>query len=187
LPFRLRLSLTKKPNYIETHKIVGFFLPMKYHRLTADQLHELHAEFSIYLATQGIDKEMWESLKENAPEQVQLHFDQFSDTVWETLLQKCQYLDFGSQNYLYFFSTPEEQAEVLVLQVTHPKCDLTTKEGFGWALEHLHDDAVVLYHSFGDYTPSRELFLYEYLKKGAEISKGEHFKVLKSYFSNSAK
>lgn len=166
---------------------MGFFLPMKYHRLTTEQLHELDAEFSIFLATQGIDNKMWESFKKNNLEHIDNLLDQFSDVIWETLFQKCKYLDFSTQNYLYLFNTPNDKAEVIILQVTKSNCDLTTKDGFLWALNNLQKDEVVLYHSYREYLTSRELFLYEYLKKGAEISKGKQFNVLKSYFSNSVK
>ena len=36
---------------------------MRYHKLTEKQLHEMHREFSVFLSSQGIDKDEWDNIK----------------------------------------------------------------------------------------------------------------------------
>ena len=160
---------------------------MKYHRLTAEQLYEMHHEFSVFLATQGIDKEQWDYIKNFTPEKVYYYLDEFSEVVWFTMISQCNYLEFCTSNYLYLFSTRKEKAEVFVLNVSHSSCDLTSDEGFKWALKHLQTDAVELLQSEKVYHLNREDFIYEYLRKGATFSDGKRFNAVKSYFSISSK
>ena len=51
----------------------------------------------------------------------------------------------------------------------------------------MHSDQIDIFKSSKAYTPSRNMFIYEYLKKGAMISKGKRYEILKSYFPNSSK
>ena len=48
----------------------GFFVQslMEYTRLTKEQFKALHKEFSIFLATQSIDKEKWNLIKAENPD-----------------------------------------------------------------------------------------------------------------------
>lgn len=50
---------------------------MKYARLTKEQLEELHVEFANFLASQQIDKEEWDLLKQNKPDVAEQEIDIF--------------------------------------------------------------------------------------------------------------
>ena len=72
---------------------------MEYHRLSKEQLEELHQEFAKYLAALSIDRKQWEEIKANDPQTVDLHLDQFSDLVWGDVLSKDLYLVQVNSNY----------------------------------------------------------------------------------------
>ena len=59
---------------------------MKYRPLSKEQFEELHEEFSRFLAVQQITKSDWDVLKAANSEQVQVQLDNFSDLVWEEVL-----------------------------------------------------------------------------------------------------
>ena len=160
---------------------------MKYHRLTESQFIEMHQEFILFLASNSIDKKKWDEVKETEPHTVDLLLDGFSDLVWEKILTQCSYVEFPTKDQLFLFHTRIEEVEALVVKVTDMDFDLTTPEGFQWILKNVHSDAVKLFEATKEYSPSRNEFIYSYLKKGAVFSKGIYFKELKSYFSNSRK
>lgn len=168
---------------------MGFFISfsMRYHKLSEAQLHEMHEEFAVFLASQGINKKEWDRIKEKEPDRIEDFLASFSDLVWEKILSECSYLEFTTPDQAFLFKTGKNKAEVLVLKIDSNFTDLTSGAGFEKALSQLDSDQVALFHASKPYTPSRNEFIYEYLKKGAELSKGDRFNRLQSYFSNSVK
>jgi hypothetical protein len=55
---------------------------VKYHRLTHEQFEELHHEFVVFLASQGLDHAKWKEIKKNDSERVVSLLDLFSDGGW---------------------------------------------------------------------------------------------------------
>ena len=160
---------------------------MKYHRLNEEQFHEMHEEFSIFLASNGIDKKKWGDIKQNIPNSVDTLLDNFSDLVWEKIIQQCSYLDFTTNNQLFLFHAGEANVDVIVVKVNSDSCNLLIQEGFQWMLNNIKTDYVSLYRDSKIYEPSRNEFIYSYLLKGALLSNGIQYEGLKSYFSNSIK
>ena len=160
---------------------------MKYHKLSKFQFHEMHQEFSVFLAAQGITKQDWDYIKLEKPEAIDHYLNNFSDMIWEKILSNCRYLDFITSDQVYLFETKENLAKVIVLKIDYNFADLTSKIGFKKVLKFLHSDQVNLFTSSKSYFPSRNKFIYNYLKKGATISKGERYRLLDSNFSNSSK
>ena len=160
---------------------------MRYHKLSEAQFREMHKEFSIFLAAQGINKKEWDKIKEESLEKVDHLLNAFSDMVWDRIISTCAYLEFSTPDQLYLFHTQEKNATVFVVKISPQFTDLTTEAGFEILLNQLHSDKVTLYTASKPYTPSRNEFIYSYLKKGATLSKGGRYSRLQSYFSNSSK
>ena len=160
---------------------------MRYHKLTEKQLHQMHREFSIFLSSQGIDKKKWNFIKQNKSKEVSKYINLFSDIVWEKILTNCEFIDFLSPDQIFLFETNKKIAHLLVVKLKSENLDLTTSRGFEYMLKIVHEDSVELFEASKSYTPSRNLFIYNQLKKGAIITKGERYKRLKSYFQNSSK
>ena len=76
------------------------YLKMKYSRLSKEQFEELHVEFTNFLASQQIDKEEWDRLKQENSKIVDQELDVFSDLVWEGVLQAAQYIEHFSKNHI---------------------------------------------------------------------------------------
>ena len=160
---------------------------MRYHKLSDEQFREMHKEFSLFLAAQGISKKEWDAIKEESDDQVDHLLNTFSDMVWDKIIGACAYLEFSTPDQLYLFHTQEMSATVLVVKINPQFTDLTTEKGFETLLKQLHSDKVTLYSASKPYTPSRNEFIYSYLKKGATLSKGVRYIRLQSYFTNSLK
>ena len=164
-----------------------FFKTLKYHKLSEAQFNEMHKEFAIFLAAQSITKRDWDIIKFNKPKLVDDYLTAFSEMVWEKILSDCDYLEFSTPDQLFLFHAKETLIDVLVVKIDSKMTDLSTIEGFRKVLTLLESDKVEILASSKSYSPSRNRFIYDYLIKGAIISKGKRYEILKSYFSNSSK
>ena len=95
--------------------------------------------------------------------------------------------EFATKDQLFLFNTRLDEVETLIVKVVNVDYDLTTSKGFEWVLKNIHSETVSLFHATRAYSPSRNEFIYSYLRKGAVLSEGIYFKELKSYFFNSIK
>lgn len=161
---------------------------MQYHKLSEAQLNEMHEEFALFLAAQGINKTDWDQIKATEPHKIEAFLRTFSDMVWDKILTNCEYLEFSTADQLFLFKTKKQLVDVRVVKINSAaKIDLTTTKGFENMLSILNTDQVDVFAASKSYSPSRNRFIYDYLKKGATLSKGERYRRLKSYFSNSPK
>lgn len=160
----------------------GFFY-MKYHRLSQEQLEELHSEFAKYLAALSIDRREWERIKAEQPETVAIHLDQFSDLVWEDVLSKELYLEHLSPNHFFVFACLEDKMHLIAVKLSDIEKDITTSEGWQWLLHHIHDKSVTLYRSTKTYDHDRKEELYGMILKGAQISQGDRYKSIAEFLA----
>ena len=149
-----------------------YFCSMKYRRLTKEQLEELHPEFINFLATQSITVEEWSTLKNERPEVVEQELDVFSDLIWEGVLAKVEYLENISPNHIHLFKAHEKNIELIAVKAVN-EYDFTTREGFDWLRNHLHEEQVELMTAAKAYTEERQLELFKLIEQGASITKGE--------------
>ena len=156
---------------------------MNYHRLSKEQLEELHQEFAQYLAALSIDRSQWETLKEKDLEAVDQHLDQFSDLVWEDVLSKDLYLEHLSPNHFFVFECLEDKMHLIAVKLTDVDKDITTPDGWEWLLHHINDEKVTFYRSTKTYDHDRKEELYGMILKGAQISKDTRYKSIAEFLS----
>lgn len=156
---------------------------MEYHRLSKEQLEELHQEFAKYLAALSIDRKQWEEIKANDPQTVDLHLDQFSDLVWGDVLSKDLYLEHLSPNHFFIFECLEKTMNLIAVKITNVEQDITTPEGWQWLLHHIHDESVTFYRSSKDYDHDRKEELYGMIIKGAQIGSDKRFKSILEFLA----
>jgi hypothetical protein len=149
---------------------------MKYTRLTKEQLEELNQEFINFLATQSITAEEWKDIKEQKPEVAEEELDVFSDLVWEGVLSKVDYLENIAPQHMYLFNAGETQLRLIGLKIKREEVDLTTKVGFAWLRENLMSDEVELFNADKSIETDKNIKIFELIKQGSTITKGELFK-----------
>ena len=81
---------------------------MKYHRLSQDQLNSVYKQFILFLSSKGIDKQYWDSIKKENNNKISLLLDQFSDIIWEEIINKCSFFTFNSKDQLFFFNSKKK-------------------------------------------------------------------------------
>ena len=153
---------------------------MKYARLTKEQLEELHPEFINFLATQSIDKIEWDDIKKNRPHVAEQEIDVFSDMIWEKALTNVTHLDHFSKNYIFLFKCLPDVVYSFVIKTNNPEIDFVSADGIHWLSENLFSDDVEIIRGRKDISSNRNESLFEIIKQGGIISKGELFTKLDS-------
>jgi hypothetical protein len=153
---------------------------MKYARLTKEQLEELHPEFITFLATQSIDKIEWDEIKKNRPNVAEQEIDIFSDMIWEKALTNVSHIDHFSKNYIFLFKCYQNEVLSFVIKTNNPQIDFVSADGINWLSENLFSDEVEITRGKKDISEKRNESLFEIIKQGGIISKGELFTKLDS-------
>lgn len=148
---------------------------MKYTRLTKEQFEELHHEFAIFLASQNIDKAEWEKLKSRQPERIEQQLDIFSDMIWEGALNKVEFLEHFSKNYIFMFYFAQNQAHSIVIQTSDDSVDFTSSEGLVWLSENITSDKIEFTQGKKSFEDKNEA-AFDLIRKGAIISDGKLYK-----------
>ncbi len=156
---------------------------MKYTRLTKEQLEELHPEFINFLATQSIDKKEWDDIKANKPLIAEQEIDVFSDMIWDKALTNVKYIDHFSKNYIFLFKCVDENVYSYVINSTDPSTDFLSNEGITWLSENVFSDSVQIQQGKKDISEGRNESLFDIIKKGGIISKGELFSKFEALLS----
>jgi hypothetical protein len=151
---------------------------MKYARLTKEQLEELHPEFITFLATQSIDKIEWDDIKKNRPHVAEQEIDLFSDVIWDKALTNVTYIDHFSKNYIFLFKCVDQVVFSWVVKTNNPQIDFVSADGIHWLADNLFSDDVEITRGRKDISDNRNSALFDIIKQGGIISKGELFNKL---------
>ena len=155
---------------------------MKYTRLTKEQLEELHPEFITFLASQSIDKAAWDELKQNHPDTAEHQLDVFSDLIWDSVLEKAQWLEHYSKNHIFLFKISPEGMESIVIHAHTPTADFLTEGGLQWLNENIFSSEVQLSRGKKDFTEDRKQYLFGLIEQGAILSEGVLYQQLEDMF-----
>ncbi len=148
---------------------------MKYRLLSKEQFEELHEEFSRFLAAQQITKSDWDVLKTSKSEQVQVQLENFSDLVWDEVLDKTTYLEHFSKDSINLFYCEDKQITRIVVRVENNKIDLKTKEGFDWFIDNSKDAPIHYFKGQKGYLPTRSDELFQLIETGAVLADGKFY------------
>lgn len=155
---------------------------MKYTRLTKEQLEELHPEFIRFLASQQIDRNEWEALKTEKPEVAEQEIDVFSDLIWESVLDKAQWLEHYSKNHIFLFKLSAENMESIVIHAHTTSADFMTEAGLMWLNENIFSKEVQVSRGKKDFANDRNAEIFGLIEQGAILSDGTLYTQLEDMF-----
>lgn len=147
---------------------------MKYRLLTKEQFENLHQEFAFFLASQNIDVDEWDEIKEQNPEVALEEMNVFSDIVWEDVLTKTTYVEHFSETYANFFKCEADKIHRIAIKITW-NINLLTQEGFEWLMHNPLDNSVEIFKGSKSFTYERNSEIFDLIEKGSVISNGEIF------------
>lgn len=161
-----------------------------YRRLQPDELEELTTDFVRFLAAQGIDGPTWVRLRTDEPERAASVIDEFSRFVYESTLDKIEYLELKTPNDIKtFHCTPEGMIlyGLMVQGQNVPEVDFTKEFDLQRAQQAIVERGaqLKLYRSTKGYRPDRRSELFKMLENGCKISRdGALYKMLKGLQEN---
>lgn len=152
----------------------GFFLflGMKYMQLTKEQLEEFQEEFTVFLASQQIDRKEWEKIKADKPEVAKEEIDVFSDLVWDRVLSKVKYLEHFSERTLNLFKCGESEIMRIVVEVDKEPFNFFDEEDYIWFIDNSKHETIQYFKGQKPYLKERNQELFDLIKKGGLITKG---------------
>lgn len=155
---------------------------MKYTRLTKEQLEELHPEFTRFLASQQVDRTEWETLKIEKPEVAEQELDVFSDMIWESVIDKAQWLEHYSKNHIFLFKLGKENMESIVIHARTAVADFMTEGGLLWLNENIFSKEVQVSRGKKDFGEDRNTEIFGLIEQGAILSDGTLYTQLEDMF-----
>ena len=151
---------------------------MKYRQLTKEQFEELHQEFATFLATQQVDVNDWNSIKESKPEVAEEEMNIFSDLVWDKVLLKTNYLEHFSSDSLNLFRCDKEHIQRIVVKVSRPNFDFLNKEDYKWFVANSKEASIDYFKGQKPYLKERNVEVFDLIEKGSAISNGELYETI---------
>lgn len=156
---------------------------MKYARLSKEQFKSLHEEFSIFLASQSIDKIKWDQIKTENPTLTDELLNLFSDMVWDQSLDKIAYLENRSDHHLFLFKCIDVQIDLILIRVDEDCPSLMQKDYKLWLSENLSDPRVTIFESSRSFPDDSKSEKFKLMSQGATVSDGKTYEDLKSFLS----
>lgn len=148
---------------------------MKYRLLTKEQFESLHHEFSTFLAVKEIDKKEWDIIKLHHPENVDVLLQQFSDLVWEDVLNKTQFLEHISKDSLNLFRCDENEMERIVVRIDKSGINLLDQDDFYWFLDNSNSSEIQYFKGKKAYQQNRNSEIFKLIEEGSSLSDGKLF------------
>jgi len=157
---------------------------MKYRRLSLEELEELQDDFIRFLAANQVTASDWEDLKKAKPEKAEALIELFSDTVFEDVLSKVQYMEYKTPKDIKTFHCREDKIHLLGLMVEGESSVDFTRDQTAQDMRDLLQNSqasLKMYSAEKNYKSSREEELFRMLEHGCLISKeGDLYKLLNS-------
>ena len=152
---------------------------MLYRRLTKEEFDNMSEDFSIFLASNSIDKAEWDEIKANDTEKADGMLDIFSDLVFEKALSSCKYLERISETEIHTYFFAEKQAHMITIQVKEGvSADFVHDKLSEIFIQLLKDKNLNVLQGTKAYEKKREVEMFEIMQKGAQFSKGELYRSL---------
>lgn len=97
----------------------------KYRHLSLAELEDLRPEFVLFLASQGISADLWETYKQEQSDRVMEITVQFSNMILDKVYQSTQLVEKVSKHHWLLFHFSEKEVRLRGLGVLDKDLDLT--------------------------------------------------------------
>jgi len=144
---------------------------MKYQRLSAAELENLKDDFIRFLASQGIDAPLWNSMKKERLEDAEKIIEIYSDLVYDQALSKCEFLEYLTPKEFTCLRFNERQTFVVGVRVSeNSSIDLTTSQFNADLQKGLDSGEIQLFSASKKHEKLREQEMFDWITKGAYMA-----------------
>ncbi|MFZ4544430.1 MAG: DUF6495 family protein [Saprospiraceae bacterium] len=157
---------------------------MKYRRLSIRELESLEQEFIYFLVMQGIPADDWLKIKTEDTDKMNAIIDEFSDLVFQTSIEKAEFLLHIQPTELLFFHCKAEQMQLYALTIENTSdVDLITFNDFDQLLNALsNSEKAKRFELAKPYRPNRDQTIYQLLESGCGISDKINYEKVLRFF-----
>ena len=152
---------------------------MRFRRLTTEEFEKMTEEFTVFLASQGIDKDEWDQIKNEESEKAEGILDIFSDVIFEKALKSCRYLERISETEMHTYLFNADNAHMVSVRMTPGTggnfLDGHMSDTFMDLLKH---QKIEIWQGTKDFGENREDEMFEIIRGGAVMSRGELYRTL---------
>ena len=151
---------------------------MKFRRLTKQELEPLAEDFAIFLASNSIDKKLWDEMKAERPVQVEESLDIFSDLVFEKALSSAKYLERVTETEIHCYAFHASQAHLISAMSLNGITSFIDGNFSETLQKMISEQKLEFVLGTKKCTAQRELEMFEILKTGAVLSDGKLYQSL---------
>lgn len=152
---------------------------MLYRRLTKEELESMAEDFALFLASNSIDKNEWDQIKEENREKAEEMLDIFSDMVFEKALSSCKYLERITETEIHTYQFHPEQAHLISVRMANgAEGDFLNGNMSDLFMNLLKNKQLEVIQGTKKYEDKRELEMFKEVEKGAAFSKGDLYQSL---------
>lgn len=148
---------------------------MKYRVLTYEELVTLEKEFIDFLASNTITANDWEKLKANDNTKAEKLIALFSEIIFEKVLSRVKLLEIYAQNIWQFLEFKENEIEMRGIVIENAPDfhirNIQSKEDFQRIFITYPNSSIKLLKGNRKYTRQREEEVFDWIKRGALISR----------------
>lgn len=151
---------------------------MNFRRLTKEELEALVEDFALFLASNSIDKKMWDEMKSENPEKAEEMLDIFSDMVFEKALKSAKYLERISETEIHCYAFHGGQAHVISALAQNTATNFVDGNLAESMTSLLAEKKLELIQGTKKYAAAREAEMFTVMKTGAVLSDGKIYQSL---------
>ncbi len=146
---------------------------MKYKILSQTQCGPFENEFQQFLKTKNVEEASWESVvNEN-----KAFAEEFSDKIWDKILENTFYLEHLGEKTINVFGCDEDIMSRIMIKVEVAEVNLLEPEGIKWLFLNIQDkEKVSVFQGKKKYDLERNIEIFNMKQAGCEITKGKLFK-----------
>lgn len=149
---------------------------MKYTRLSLKDLKDLEKEFIEFLIINGIEAKEWEEMKKEDMGKVAKIIDQFSDVIWESVLQKTEMVEHRHKSKLTICHVEKDELVTLIIHSNVKDLDLSIQKNIDRIISEINKHKVTVQRDKIVKSPQEQLF--ELIQTGFFITKDPLYKKL---------
>ena len=155
---------------------------MKYRLLNKEEMEIFDQDFKHFLIANGVSNEEWVELNQNNIEKATQLVELFSDTIFQKVYEKIQFIEFRSPESCIVFNCLPDSIELISINRKSNQVDLSTPESIHEALTK-NASEINYFKSSKKYNTLRELEVHQMIENGCFNSSEDFWNSLSQLFN----
>ncbi len=155
---------------------------MKYRLLNKEEMEIFDQDFKHFLIANGVSNEEWVELNQNDIEKATQLVELFSDTIFQKVYEKIQFIEFRSPESCIVFNCLPDSIELISINRKSATVDLSTPDSIHKALTK-NANEINYFKSSKKYNTLRELEIHQMIENGCFNSSEAFWNSLKQLFN----